>query len=1022
MTHRPLTLEGWHQFIRDSGADPVFHRLPSDLMRQLRDDAPLEGSFDPYFQVVKKSAWKNELVLILASFFLQKPDESVQFDGSRLIDSAAGILNFASLRPGKDYVRKHPHWLKYYRLFENGLNEVQDGHKIHYDNFLYCLQKVEAVSSHFLAEEKTELLKFRIDLSPELAYSDPAESSLKALRSLLPDQLKTLSGTVLDKNYEGRRLDGQAVELLMIIMRSVAPSDIPALIVFMLINKDVGVLDRKSLEFISHYAKIYEIMNNGESDIRILCHSSYQIDISESRSATEKIHSVLAARDDVSHLAGTLKFKPSSVELKMPHIEGLDAPHAMLSDRVKLDAVILLEESSKLILSPTMIEAPAVRKVQAWRDIFPDYASENLRDMCEELLPISSDEDEYDSELQKLLKFLRKSKKIRWFEHFVVSAVCLTVNRGQRPNTVLRYLSNLRRLLNTIPEHDVLLGTDVLRSLEAELSDGEAGSRRKGYLMAYLAACQARQALLINYPRYRGLLLNTSLPDLPKRPILPRRGLAEQARRADARRDSIDQIAEHWHLLHQQADRRYIALRAVILAVRQVIGHRTPAQFTAPTPVSVTIPETQATWHFTIWTKGTFHHHVWDQSAPPGYRDQFFLEYHHTSGEPDFWAADICRAWVNTRAAEQFEQVWRYPISRLSCPAANVLGNGRNLSLFLRSACAALAERRRDVPCVFDFESLYRGVLFGTLALRIGRYGGHRGHELIQLKANDDDLLVRLHRGRELMLMRFYPKGQKGTRFRAAEASYKVITVDALRVMEAVDANRRYRREEMDSKDRDTDRINHVFRVDGKVLSVASLNACLRFLLHGLLPPEEEAEVVLVRTHLMRYGFAVHARANGVHLNDLAMVMNHRNPAVTERYGRATQRQALQTLASVAMQSGMWSNGALPDTTRGVLKVPGGQCTYLAECHDTRACVGCAFKRPEPAARAETEHVIQTLEEQVAHARGAGWQDTRRLTKELQYAAEELNAMDVQQTLDHVEAILDKQERQILQNAQRRSR
>lgn len=986
MTSQPLTLEEWHQFIRDSGADPIFHRFPSALIQQLRDGVPLPRPLAPYFRVVRKGAWKNEMILMLACYFLEQIGKYRKEDRTSIFESTYLILRFASKKCGKkDLVKAHYH-LAFCNIIKGVPEELVDEYSFHYNQFLESLQFVERIFPNLPFKEREDLLKFKVDLPSSLAHSHVTEYPLEHLCSLLPNHIKSLDRATLDKMRLESTPGDETFSFLITMLDNLNPKEIPALVAFTLLCKVRGEPQEHTLTTLSDYdsaslENFPDQLTGKALDFNHL--PSPEIFTPSVLFAIQSIRKILTSYSDTSYLADSLALKPPTAET----------------------------EKSKTGMMGT------------WHDIFPDQSSRKIREMCQELLPSIGGEDEPTPGLNKVLNLLNKFKSSSWHEYFVVSTVCMTVNRGHRPTTLLSYLRYLRKLLDTIPEQDLLIGSDVLQALEAELSDGEGANRRKNYLIAYLAACQARETLVIQYPKYKTVLLNYSLPDLPKRPTLPRSDTAEQARRADARRDSIDQIAEHWHLLHQQADRRYIALRSVMLAVRQVIGDRSPARFTEPAPLSVPIPGTQATWHFTIWTRSTFHHHVWGQPMPPVHQDQFFLEYRESAGEPDFWAADICRAWVSEHAAEQFEQTWRHPISQLKSPAAGVLGNERNLNSFLRSACAALTEQRRDLPCVFDHESLYRGVLFGALALRIGRYGGHRGHELLQLKTNDDDLLVRLHRGQELLLMRFYPKGRKGTRFNPAEASYKVVTSDALRVIEAVEANRLYTQEEHESSHGDTDaaRAGHVFRIKGRVLSVPTINACMRFLLHGLLPPDEEAEVVLVRTHLMRYGFAVHAKANGVHISDLAVVMNHRNPAVTERYGRATQRQTLQTLTSVAVQSGMWSSSAPSENApESVLTIPGGQCTYLAECHDTRSCVGCAFKRPEPAARAETEHVVQSLTEQVAHARGAGWQDTRRLTKQLQHAQKELNTMDIQQTFDQIETILDQQEQQILRMLRRR--
>ena len=163
--------------------------------------------------------------------------------------------------------------------------------------------------------------------------------------------------------------------------------------------------------------------------------------------------------------------------------------------------------------------------------------------------------------------------------------------------------------------------------------------------------------------------------------------------------------------------------------------------------------------------------------------------------------------------------------------------------------------------------------------------------------------------------MKLLPKGHKGTRSRPETPAYKVVSVSALRCLEAIQHHRWLTREEF-SASHIVNAGQYAFQVNQRVISLRSLNVCLRFLTYGfgMTSPAEPDQALNLTSHLLRYGFAINARQKGIHLDDLALALNHKNVETSAFYSRPTALQQRNTLARVAQQvSGQRATEMTPD-------------------------------------------------------------------------------------------------------------
>ena len=994
----PLLVQ-WQTFLRDAGANSAFERHPSELIRRLEVPRPLPGGFLQYLNIIRNSEWNDELALIVACVAISQMRGKTNYGMSETIRQTVYILQHCSrILKGKGNVRPEIH-LKYEFFVTKGSKYMRHDLWSHFKSFGEALEIVEQILPTLPISDQIKLKPFQIEIQSEYIYDALNPNSIEYVRSLILEEYQQLRDTALSNNYTGILPEKAILRFFAKDPEFPRLPEATQLIIYALTCVAQGEDQAVLLKRLETYYSCYSLIGTPRLGKNETCTDGLQQwETPEAREVAWHIFTTLKSRRDVRPLLSIFG-EPQDEETPPPQVTPAD-------------------------------------KALSWSDMFSErHLSSDLQQIFETLLPISKTNSLGDAALQGILKFLGRSRETPFFMHLAATALCVMVNREHRPNSALQMLRHLRDLLKLVAQAGdlpaELYGEHILRVLEMKKEDDRQIAKSRRLAVAYGAACQSRQTFRAQYPQYAARLDAWPLPPLPRRAVLQRPEGAQQTERAERRRNAIDQVADNWVALHQEADRRYMAFRTVMLAVRMATYRLDPTQVKKGQPLSIHVPGLDETWHLTIWTRSTFYREVYGHEPPMPLDDRFFLEYRGSTGPQGLWCEEILRAWLSGAAAEQFERDWHYSVKHLRATEAGGPSNRRARGPFLRGTCSAGAAPGKPVPCVFDQEAVYRGVLFGVLALRIGRYGGHRGHELLQLQTNDETLFVKRHRGHELLLMRFYPKGRKGTRVNPSQAGYKVITPDALRIVEAVEANRGYTGEAAQETLTDIENgqasQDHVFRVRGRVLSVATINACLRFVLHGQLAFNDETDAVLARTHLMRYGFAVHAKANGVHLNDLAIMLNHKNPEITEKYSRQTRRQQFHTLASVAVQAGMWSalgSDQVPQvqqvTAEPLLTVPGGQCTYLSECHDARACVGCAFKHPDPARRLEAERFVHSLNSQLEQAKAAGWQDARRLEIQLRDAETELSSMDFQQSIERIESVLDEQERALLQVVRQR--
>src|SRR5690606_6100764 len=157
----------------------------------------------------------------------------------------------------------------------------------------------------------------------------------------------------------------------------------------------------------------------------------------------------------------------------------------------------------------------------------------------------------------------------------------------------------------------------------------------------------------------------------------------------------------------------------------------------------------------------------------------------------------------------------------------------------------------------------------------------------------------------------------------------------------------------------------YIFQYQSKHINEFSINAILRFLLHGLIVQASDGKQVVIKAHLLRHAFATHAvQTEKIPVDIVKTLLHQKDIEVTSYYSAPTTQQITESVSSlyenwvsyVDIQKGILRGPEelkeLYDDYRekvGTMsKVVGGICTIDSVCPTKMACVGCGAKIPRP--------------------------------------------------------------------------
>jgi hypothetical protein len=291
--------------------------------------------------------------------------------------------------------------------------------------------------------------------------------------------------------------------------------------------------------------------------------------------------------------------------------------------------------------------------------------------------------------------------------------------------------------------------------------------------------------------------------------------------------------------------------------------------------------------------------------------------------------------------------------------------------------------------CWIPIEGLYAGALFGVLAVDVFTTTGMRMNEALQIRIEKDcflELTVPAPQGaadqrkRSAWVFRLIPKGEREnkpqtyrvddqvrrqiakTTWYLAVEHYRHAGSEALPKV----AYARGVREQRFPPGR------YLFQHRRRALTNMDINACMRFLLHGMAFTTAEGEPVSIKSHLLRHVVATYLlQVEQVPIDIVAEILKHKNLQTTAYYGKATPAMVDDRLDGYLARFA----GALDfeeDVLRApaevkeqleearermgvLLEVAGGTCTQPGYCPVKTACIGCPCNAPDPSKRRDPE-------------------------------------------------------------------
>ncbi len=176
----------------------------------------------------------------------------------------------------------------------------------------------------------------------------------------------------------------------------------------------------------------------------------------------------------------------------------------------------------------------------------------------------------------------------------------------------------------------------------------------------------------------------------------------------------------------------------------------------------------------------------------------------------------------------------------------------------------------------------------------------------------------------------------------------------------------------------------YVFQYNSRHLRDHAINACLRFLMHGMVFQTSEGTPVILKAHLLRHTFATYAvQVEGLPLDLVAEWLKQKNLDVTRYYSQKTQQMIADEHASFVARLATQINvreailrspeeiqkQAESARKRVGLLVPvcGGDCTLDVYCPNQFDCIHCPAKAPDPEKRHQVEEKRQWAEERLTY-------------------------------------------------------
>jgi hypothetical protein len=601
-----------------------------------------------------------------------------------------------------------------------------------------------------------------------------------------------------------------------------------------------------------------------------------------------------------------------------------------------------------------------------------------------------------------------------WINHLAFLAVILSSYTKLDPATIVGKVYKLNaRFRELFPKYQIhsLADWNPCEHFPRYINDTEiAGGRsvRLTFLGDYCASVHHCNVYLRTLPkteqdRYQQWIFPALPAELYRRLSCASALLAEQQQR---RKEATDALAPHYARMRGESHFRWNQLKRLRDKYHEVVALVENGQETLPVSFSYEEQHLGKRFHFQLWDRSTFvekHANHYQSSTkkhnrrkvPPfaPEKNHLFLEFTYAehledgSHDPDalLWFGDLLRYHLlgtgptqgNTEEiqhAQRYLRSWGYGEEEdeaMVCPfhsgIRGLLTWSKAQQSFLRVA------QQHTAGLLFLIEPLYAAATFGLAAFDFFTTTGARNGEIIQISLDADCLYTMTVEGVQRFLVRLVPKGSD------VVADY-IVSTETRRNLERVGdlLTEHYHLQPGESIPRvPFNLLNqrahcfptprpYLFQYNQNHFSEQAVNACLRFLCHGLVLQTVEGKQIKLKAHMLRHAFATHLhQVEAVPLDMVAVMLHQRNVQVTAYYAAPPWQQVLATanalLDKLATHLGSVDEAFVraPAELQRQLeeakaqvgslnKIPGGDCTCHALCPISFACTGCVYNVPDP--------------------------------------------------------------------------
>lgn len=493
-------------------------------------------------------------------------------------------------------------------------------------------------------------------------------------------------------------------------------------------------------------------------------------------------------------------------------------------------------------------------------------------------------------------------------------------------------------------------------------------------------------------------------------------------RQRQKRKDETEALLPHFMEIRAQAHLRFNKMNRLREAWIQAT--QTIVEKGCSLPFKFSYEEGQERFHFIVWDKRSIalnHKNLYDpstikkvQQGKGTYSDsknRLFLEsvgaerLHDDSPPEGLWFEEMLRIGVvgqagqrlqNTELAKKRQEwlrIWGYggdngDKEEFSAPFKTQIPGVLN---WTQEDAVYISQVQKKTGKIFiPVEHFYIATLFGLLAAELFTTTGMRINEFLQIRLTPEAFTrIEIPPTAEgqppsyRYAFHLIPKGERTNKthefFIAPETTKLLVRV--AKMLESHYALNPEAGESLPTIEFNADHARshrfgsepYLLQYNGRHLDDRDITACMRFLLHGMIFKTRDGEIVVLKAHLLRHGFATHAvQVEKIPIDIVGKWLHQKDVDVTWYYAKATQSQVAEYsdvfLSRIASHFNLKEFVTrTPEEMReqveeavkrtGTLnKVVGGSCTFHGLCIHGLVCPGCIHNIPNPEERRHTIH------------------------------------------------------------------